>query len=289
MPTDKIEKHTRATLTTKLGEILESWPLYRVFNYEGESVHPDVSQSREPYHVGTLPTKIRLFCEGKDCRNVQLWGLYGSAEMRVPVQFERRSYTCKNCRDHSVTYAFDWAITRNSGSFQKVGQQPPLAHAPPKELRRRLDKEDYDLYGKALDCRNFNYGLGAVAYMRRVVENKTNDLLDLILDTLKAAGTSTAEHAREIEEIKKGIVYEKKLDIAQKLLPARLIREGTNPIQSLHTLTSTGLHEKSEDECVSIFDQARVAFEYVFSQLEVERASAEEYVKAIRELNQKSE
>ncbi len=287
MPAYKIEKHTKETLVTKLGEVLESWPLYRAFNYEGDSLHPDVSQSREPYHFGTLPTKIRLFCEGKDCQNVQLWGLDGSAEMRVPAQFGRRTYTCQNCGGYSVTYAFDWAITRDSGFFQKVGQAPPLAHIPPKELRRRLDDEDYGLYVKALDCRNFNYGLGAVAYMRRVVENKTNDLLDLILDTLRAEGTSTAEHVGEIEEIKKGIVYEKKLDIAQKLLPTRLVREGSNPIQNLHTLTSMGLHERSEDECINIFDQARVAFEYIFSQLEVERASAEEYVKTIRELNQK--
>ena len=61
--------------------------------------------------------------------------------------------------------------------------------------------EDSDLYKKALINSNFSYGIGALAYFRRVVENKVNDLLDLIADAARNAQFELEQVAR-IEEIK---------------------------------------------------------------------------------------
>ena len=277
------------TLKEKLAEILESWPLYRRFQYTGEFLYSvdDYAPSGAD-HCAMLPDTIRLFCRAKDCQSSQLWELVDENKVFLLGRFEKRTYKCRNCKSNSVTYFFLWNETQGStgGVFIKVGQWPPLSHKPPKELERRLDEEDYDFYVKALDCRNFNYGLAAVAYMRRVVENRTNDLLDLIAETLKAEGAS-AEEIDKIQEVKKSTVYENKLDVAQKVLPARLIREGSNPIKNLYLVTSQAIHEESEEECIDIFDRARAAFEYVFSELEVERARAENYAKTIRALNEK--
>jgi hypothetical protein len=83
---------------------------------------------------------------------------------------------------------------------------------------------------KALDYRNSNHGLAAVAYMRRIFENKTNDLLDLIAETLRAEG-APREILAEGEAVEKSVVYDDKLAVAEKVLPARLVREGSNPIK----------------------------------------------------------
>lgn len=293
MPDDSIEKYTTTTtLREKLAEVLESWPLYRRFQYAGEylySVDPDPGKRPGADHFAILPETIRQFCRTKDCQSSQLWELVGDRAVYLSAGFTKRAYMCRNCKSNSVTFFFVWQETQEStgGIFVKVGQWPPLSHEPPKELQRRLDKEDYKFYVKALDCRNFNYGLAAVAYMRRVVENRTNDLLDLIAETLKAEGAS-AEELDNIWAIKKSTVYENKLDVAQKVLPPRLIREGSNPIKNLYLLTSQAIHEKSEEECIDIFDRGRAAFEYVFSELEVERTRAESYTKTIRALNEKA-
>jgi hypothetical protein len=203
--------------------------------------------------------------------------------------FGDSTYKCRNCTERSVTYIFFWNDAEKStgGTFFKIGQYPPLSYRPPKELARRLSKEDRSFYERALICRNFNYGLGAVAYMRRVVENRTNDLLDLIEAALKAEGV-TGQPLAEIEEIKKSKIYDKKLEVAQKLLPARLIKEGENPIKKVHALTSEAIHERPEQECIDIFDSSRVAFEYVLSELQGEVARAEEYAKGLRALKEKA-
>lgn len=286
MSTKPIEKHTADTLTKKLTEILETWPLYREFDYTGVSPHSRYVGGSTFY--GLLPKSIRLYCDHDDCKNPQLWELTDSESVSLSLGYEKRTYRCRNCKACSVTYFFVWVASQDGtvGRFYKVGQDPPLSHKLPKELERRLDKEDRSFYVKALDCRNFNYGLGAVAYMRRVVENRTNDLLDLIAAALKAEGV-TGEPLAEIEEIKKSKVYDKKLEVAQKLLPARLIKEGENPIKKVHALTSEAIHEKLEQESIEIFDGSRVAFEYVFSELEDERARAEEYAKALTALKGK--
>jgi hypothetical protein len=290
MSARSIEKHTAETLRVRLAEILETWPLYREFNYEGESPHlASVSSYGVSRRYGLLPEVIRLYCDSRHCKNLQLWQLTADKEVYFPAAFENKTYRCRNCRERSVTYTIYWndAEQSTSGTFFKIGQYPPLSYRPPKELARRLDKEDHSFYERALICRNFNYGLGAVAYMRRVVENRTNDLLDLIAAAMKAEGV-TGERLAEIEEVKKSKVYDKKLEVAQKLLPARLIKEGENPIRKVHALTSEAIHEKPEQECIEIFDGSRVAFEYVLSELEGERARAEEYAKALKALKEKA-
>jgi hypothetical protein len=292
MPDDTTETYTATTLVKKLAEVLESWPLYRRFQYTGENLYfvdPDPRVPRGQDHVAQLPKTIRQFCGTEDCQSSQLWELADESAVYLSRGFQRRTYRCRNCKNAAFTYFFLWNLTEDheGGVFTKVGQWPPLSHEPPRELQRRLDKEDYQFYVKALDCRNFNYGLAAVAYMRRVVENKTNDLLDLIAETLQAEGASP-EELNKILEIKKSTVYEDKLDVAQKVLPARLVREGSNPIKNLYSLTSQAMHEKSEEECIDIFDHGRAAFEYVFIELEVERARAEDYTKTMRALNEKA-
>jgi hypothetical protein len=278
MSPNTIEKHTEETLTKKLAEILETWPLYRQFDYEGVSLHVAYPSGKVFY--GNLPESIRLYCNDHDCKNSQLWGLTDSRQISLGLGFNNRTYKCWNCRARQITYFFAWWATEQKGSFVKVGQYPPLTHTLPKELERRLDEEDHAFYVKALDCRNFNYGLGACAYMRRVVENRTNDLLDLIAAALKAEGV-TGEPLADIAKIKESKAYDKKLELAQKLLPARLIKEGENPIKKVHEVTSEAIHGKPEQECIDLFDSSRVAFEYVFSELEDERARAEEYAKAV--------
>lgn len=92
--------------------------------------------------------------------------------------------------------------------------------------------------------------------MRRVVENRTNDLLDLIAEALKGEGAPD-ELIAEINEIKKSNVFEKKLEVAQNVHPMRLIREGSNPVKSLYSLASQAIHGKSEEECIDISGRSR--------------------------------
>ncbi len=152
---------------------------------------------------------------------------------------------------------------------------------PPAEIAKNLDKDDSDLYRKALTSRNFGYGIGALAYLRRIVENKMNDLLDLIEEAVRQDG-GVPEELNKLEEVKKSWRFDDKITYAAKALPAHLRRDGINPLDFLHDLASEGLHHENEDNCVEIFDRCKNAFEYVFRQLRVEIDDAKAYIATLK-------
>lgn len=154
-------------LMAKLREILTSWPLYREFRYTGMET------------TGLLPAVISHHCYF--CGKEQYWDA-GSPNYRRKSGFNNETYTCRNCKDAELRYYFYWGAEsgKTNALFIKVGQYPAQMAEPPAELAKQFDRDDLDFYKKALTCRNFSFGLGALAYLRRVVENRMDDLLELI-------------------------------------------------------------------------------------------------------------
>jgi len=56
----------------------------------------------------------------------------------------------------------------------------------------------------------------------------------------------------------------------------------------MRDLASDGLHSKSEEECVEIFDRVRKVFEYVFGNLNVRIEEARDFVKSLEGLQPKA-
>ena len=167
--------------------------------------------------------------------------------------------------------------------IMKVGQHPPLERSPTPELAALMTPEDKTLYRNALTCRNSNFGLGGVAYLRRVVENRMNDLIDLVVDTARALGDDSPALARA-EELKADKRFTAKVEFATPLVPKTLVKGGHNPMAELHDLASEAVHSRSEDECTETFDKSKLAFEYLIKNLEVSRDEAEQFVRAMDKL-----
>lgn len=260
---------TKEQLSDKLKQILEAWPLYREFHYYGTT-------------WGFVPLELEMYCDNPKCQKSQLWNT--DLELPRPAQrwegqpqkgkyFEKK-YTCKNCGERIARFYCCWfgaAENEKGGYFVKIGQFPALSHRPPRELKKRFDEDDLSLYTKALTCRNQTYGLASVAYLRRVIENRMNDLLDLLRDVAALEKTFDAE-LKQIDKLKApGTRFDDKISFAAKLLPRELLRmtDGQNPIDKLHDLASEAIHYMSEDECIKVFDRCRIIFEFVFRQLDV--------------------
>jgi hypothetical protein len=275
-------------LQEPLSEVLTKWPLYRVFVYTGKNCHMETSDGYGRTHrSGLLPKQIRLFCGHKGCGYETLWEI-SDAQVYFGSEFINRDiYTCRNCGKTTVNYCFIWQERESNNIFFKVGQYPELEERVPDTLKQALDGDDLKLYKNALRMRNFNLGIAAVAYMRRVIENRMNDMLGILHEaaiTHNAPAELIARHKGMKEEKR----FSVKVDYAGDLLPASLRPSGKpNPMAVLHELASDGLHARSDEECVDIFDACRRTFEYVFGKLRVETEDAKNFVKEMSALTGK--
>jgi hypothetical protein len=272
---------SRDELETRLSEILTRGTLYRPFIYTGEGLDFDThGEHGEAHRFGILPSQIRMFCENDRCQAEEWWQtadqhghIFFESEMPLHVR-----YYCKNCGQLTTHYWIEWTKSNGIATFIKVGQWPALTIEPPVILAKALGKEDTRLYKKALINASISHGIAALAYFRRVIENKVNLLLDLVEQAAKAAQVHPDE-LKEIEEVKAGKHVDVKIEFAAKILPVHLRPGGQNPFERLYGIASAGLHGESDDECVSRFQEYRTAFEYLFQNLTEQNEHAQEYIK----------
>ncbi len=165
-------------------------------------------------------------------------------------------------------------------SVQKIGQLPPQSIEIPADLGDRLGATA-QYYKNALLCRAHNLGVAAVAYMRRIVEEKTDELIDVVVELARTYDVDERT-IESLESAKKQIRYEEKLSVASELIPAALRPGGVNPLGQLYTHLSVGLHGKTDDECIAIFDDLKADFEYVFRNLHVQATERREFAQRVQ-------
>lgn len=255
-------------LETEQREILAHWPLYRSLKYEGPN--------RE-----TLPTLIKNWCQ--NCRLTQLFefkdfqgGSLGS-HGRNHLGFTQSRYQCRNCQTYEYRFQTHWTLEANmktqtyEGTFAKVGQWPTVEISIDPALSRALSGPTEAYFKNSKRCRDFNLGIAAVAYLRRVVEDKMNELLDRLVE--ERQDVWSREEQQQFEEAKASWQFSRKIDYAGDLLPTFLKPQGRNPLGALHDLASDGLHNCTESECIDIYDRCVTVLTFVFRQLQLHRES----------------
>jgi hypothetical protein len=114
-----------------------------------------------------------------------------------------------------------------------------------------------------------------------------NDMLEILHEAAVAHNAPSELIARH-QEMKGEKRFGVKVDYAGALLPTGLRPSGKpNPMAILHELASDGLHAKSNEDCVDIFDACRRTFEYVFGKLRIETEDAKNFVQEMASLAEK--
>ena len=266
-PLDLPPELTRAFIAN----ILATWPLYRSFEYT------------EKVETSSLPSNLELYCPS--CKKNQYWSL--SNKDPYVHGHGTAMYRCRNCGGEEIRFYFFWLRPKGEPfMFIKTGQYPALEERVTPELEAQLgagEGSDLDYYKKAIRCRNFAYGLASLSYLRRVVENRLNDLLDLIAELARGSGFA-AEEIAELEITKRSRTFEQKVSYAARILPPVLRPGGQNPVDLLHDLASEGIHKLGEQECLDIFDESRAVFEYLFRELKVRKADADAFLSGVKDL-----
>lgn len=267
-------------------EFIESWPLYT----RAEIVDFDP------------PKAISRKCGGP-CKKETTWsqrkGSFVQCEVGSKFDFFAVSYVCELCKDSSLIVMYRKLDYRRDPSLapapkgyfsvnewgydavQKVGQTPSPSIAIPHELEKRLGPTSI-YYQEGLLCRSHNLGIAAVAYMRRVIDDKTDELIDVVVELARTYRID-AKTIEALSKAKEQVQYEQKVRVASEVIPDALKPGGVNPFGQLYKHLSVGVHDKTDDECVAIFDDLREDFEYVFRNLYVQAREAKEFAQRVQQ------
>jgi hypothetical protein len=256
--------HTVAEELRKLGEFLAKGPLYTHY-----SIPKDVAEG-----ITLFPETIELFCAGV-CQKEQTFECThryaGRGSLNDLGWGQLVEYSCRNCKEKKQKY---WYVWRNDG-FWKVGQVPELQEWIEPNLNTALGQSK-NLYRKAIRSRSFGFGIGAVSYLRRIIEDTTELLMDLLRE--EKWEEWSAQEREQFEQARKTYQYSQKIDYAAgKILPPKAFANGRDSFAALHDVTSSGLHGKTEEECLQIFDRCNLIFTHTFRILNQHKQEREEF------------
>lgn len=165
--------------------------------------------------------------------------------------------------------------------FVKIGQFPSKASLDiggldpvfNKELDRELRKE----LGKAIGLKAHGIGIGSFVYLRRIFERLIEEGYSKAqkIDDWSAEKEASYKDARTTHD---------RIKILSDFLPNRLVTK-----HSLYGILSKGIHELSEEECLSHFDLVQQAILMILNERHEEKkneAIEKELNKASMQLNQ---
>ncbi|MGH7489829.1 MAG: hypothetical protein ACREMY_30120, partial [bacterium] len=170
---------------------------------------------------------------------------FGSPDPFIVGLLQNITYVCRHCRKRWATFVlYAGPCDRDDeASVQLIGRIPkplPFIHD---ELEEALAPRSVDLYlySNALSDRADGRGIGAMTYMRRVVENEMNALIDLMITNL--SGSSEQEKLDALaaaQRLRGENSFREKARVADTLLPESFFPGSQNPFLKLHDLCSDG-------------------------------------------------
>ncbi len=249
-------------------------PLYRI-------VKVSRGVSSETVAKDILPKKVRMQCD--ECQgDATNWAIseggHGKANTLTSVV-----YQCQNCQNSQITMYFYFTPHQGELHLEKIGQFPKFEVKPPKELSKALGKHR-TLYIKGVTLRHHNYGLGALIYFRRLVEETADELLDLLENVALEAEGSNQEALAVIKQARKAQRFEDKVKVAAEALPQHLRSGGMNPLGLLHDLLSYDIHEGTDEDAIEIVDEMDKILEYLFTELKIHAQTRTGYTESIKKL-----
>jgi len=195
---------------------------------------------------------------------------------------------CQSCKKNiefllKATSDKSWE-ERDSGItilLQKIGQFPGYDIEPEQILQKYLTAEDVSNYKKALTTLSVNYGIGAYAYFRRIIENEIKRIIKDFSE-LEFDGVENVRQAYRNFESDHQMA--KLIDVVNKYLPNSFKDLGDNPIRLLYEQLSGGIHQFSEEECIEKAKFIDVLLKYVIKKVNEEKYQIKEVREAMLKL-----
>lgn len=193
-----------------------------------------------------------------------------------PIRFK-----CQDCLKMQFRC---WVEVSDSGGYvQKVGQFPPWLGPGPKEIEKEFGA-DAELYKKALRNMSQGYGIGACAYLRRLLEQYINPLLQLLYEVKEDQGVSE----EELEAIKSAITaknFTEKTKYASEIAPASIRPDGHNPLKEIHDRLSDAIHNLDEETAIEYALTICTNLVYIVSVLRHQLSDRKQFAEGLKEIS----
>lgn len=200
-----------------------------------------------------------------------------------PAGIYSLQYLCSDCQKQWFICWIEVLVSREA--IWKIGQIPPWMSSIPKEIEKEL-KEDAELFKKALNCISVSHGIGACAYLRRVLENHINPLLELLLIRKEEDGADT-ETLEKIRKTVEGKDFTSKTKLAYEIAPKSIIIDGMNPLYELHQQFSESLHVHTDADALEIAMKFYKNLEFVILRLKREIQERNDYLNSMKEIQKR--
>jgi hypothetical protein len=268
----------------EIAEFLESAPLYLPLRLKLSAAAG----------VGDLtPHALSLHCRKCADQETTTWTPTGNS---AGLAYEHVEYACVRCKSSEIKFwlliePHPWrqlpapgrgsvAVRVDAHTIRKVGQWPAWHDRIAADIERSLSPDDLELYKQASDCIRFGYGIGALAYFRRLIENTADTLLLIVKESAEAEGD--AKLAASAAEARQGKDVQAKLKLVVGALPKIPRPGGVNPLQRLYDDYSVGIHRKSDEESLQTAADMKAVFDYVFKILSAHSREAKAFAEQLK-------
>jgi hypothetical protein len=175
------------------------------------------------------------------------------------------TFSCVSCRKAHREYLVEQVLDDENIRIQKYGELPRSKLVRNRVLQKFL-KDDLDNYEKAIVCLSHEYGVAAFAYLRRIVENNINALLDLVQEDAQSSSSDKAI-LDALGDLRKDAPMSEKIKIANLALPTHLKPDGLNPLGRLYQVLSEGVHSLHDAECLQKAKETSDCLAFLVSEL----------------------
>lgn len=191
-------------------------------------------------------------------------------------------FKCVSCKSAKRGYFVNQIVTDTIVTFEKVGEMPRQKLERDKQLEKFF-ADDSDNYHKAVVCIANGYGVAAFAYMRRIIENNIEKLLELISEEI-ASNDSDQGLIKSLSELRNESPMSDKIKIANKALPSYLKPDGLNPLGRLYQQLSEGVHSLPDDECLKKASSLKACIKFLISELSSRKHHRENFKSLINNM-----
>jgi hypothetical protein len=181
---------------------------------------------------------------------------------------------CQSCEKYHVNIIISGVTQKEKPKYfiRKIGQYPAPESSIvklPNDMSDFLNEENCELYRKGLKNLELEYGIGALSYFRKMIENQLDRIIGALSDPYSPDGHKIAE---AVAAYKKDQQKSKLIEDITQYLPRNLKEHGANILLVLCDAASMDIDEFTEKQCIKKAKDIDTIVRYLVRKIYEERS-----------------